>query len=61
MTPFVDHADFNHEHDLGFFRTYLFVEVFASQPCFCIYIDLAMENMAEVNAYTFFLRSLNIG
>ena len=25
------------------------------------FIDLAMENMAEVNAYTVFLRSLNTG
>ena len=23
MMPFVDHVDFSHEHDLGFFRTYL--------------------------------------
>ena len=54
--PFVDHVDFNRGHDLGFFRTYIFAEVFASYPWFCIYIDLAMANITEVNDYTVFLR-----
>ena len=51
--------DFSHGKDLGFFVDLSLQKHLIVSPGSVFYIDLAMENMAEVNAYTVFFRSLN--
>ena len=42
-------------------QTYLLQKYLIINPDSVFYIDLAMENMAEVNAYIVFIHYLNIG